>query len=197
MYEWCYEVTLCTANKCNNHNSVKIRLVATCHLQTCYNLLKQLAASLWITSFDNKLVSSLVTTCNKLSQAMRTHPDIDLLMTSLLQELARFKLCSFRRNQHMRKVLAYFSIVEAAPCRAPHQGDGNIERARELSMQASLLSSRISRPQKIIPGLNADTSAQATTSTTTSQSSSQPSSKPSSQNVTRSMAGMTLQVSVS
>ena len=134
---------------------------------------------------------------------MRTHPDIDLLMTSLLQDfngLVRFKLCSFRRNRHVRKVLAYFSIVEAAPCRAPHQGDGNIERARELSMQASLLSSKISRPQKIIPGLNADTSAQATTSTTTSQSSSQPSSqpssKPSSQNVTRSMAGMTLQVSV-
>ena len=30
-----------SCNKC-----VKIRLVVTCHLQTCYNLLKQLAASL-------------------------------------------------------------------------------------------------------------------------------------------------------
>ena len=65
------------------------RLVTTCHLQTCYNLLKQLAASLWIKSFDSQLATSLLTTCNrlvvnKLSQAMRTHPDIGLLITSLL-----------------------------------------------------------------------------------------------------------------
>ena len=71
---------------CNK--SVKVRLVATCHLQTCYNLLKQLAASLWITSFDNQLATSLLTTCNrlvvnKLLPAMRTHPDIGLLITSL------------------------------------------------------------------------------------------------------------------
>ena len=39
--------------------SVRIRLVATCHLQTCYNLLKQLAASLRITSFHNELEISL------------------------------------------------------------------------------------------------------------------------------------------
>ena len=57
-----------------------MRLVATRHLQTCYNLLKQLAASLWITTFDSKLATSLLTTCNrlvihKLSQTMRTHPD--------------------------------------------------------------------------------------------------------------------------
>ena len=66
---------------CNK--SVKITLV-TCHLQACYNLLKQLAASLWITSLDNQLTTSLLTTCNrvvvdKLSQAMRAHPDIGLL----------------------------------------------------------------------------------------------------------------------
>ena len=36
---------------CNR--SVEIKLVATCHLQTRYNLLKQLAAGMWITSFDN------------------------------------------------------------------------------------------------------------------------------------------------
>ena len=70
------------------------RLVATCHLQTRYNLLKQLAASLWITSFDNKLAANLLTACNrlvinKLSQAMGTHPDIGLLMTSLLQDVNR------------------------------------------------------------------------------------------------------------
>ena len=62
----------------------QIRLVATCHLQTCYSLLKQLSSSLWITSFENQLATSLLTTCNrlvvnKLSQAMRTHPDIGLL----------------------------------------------------------------------------------------------------------------------
>ena len=72
-------------------SSVKIRLVAIGNLQTCYNLLKQLAASLWITSSDNQLATSLLTTCdrrviNKLSQAMRTHPDIGLLITSLLQD---------------------------------------------------------------------------------------------------------------
>ena len=32
------------------------KLVAICSLPTFYNLLKQLAASLWITSFDNQLV---------------------------------------------------------------------------------------------------------------------------------------------
>ena len=50
----------------------KIRLVATCHLQTCYNLLKQLVG------FDNQLATSLFTICNRLvvnnlSQAMWTH----------------------------------------------------------------------------------------------------------------------------
>ena len=97
-------VIVLTSSSCNK--SVKIRLVATCHLQTCYNLSKQLAANLWITSFDNQLATSLLTTCNrlivnkryiqlarnrmavnKLSQAMRTHPDIGLLMTSLLKDV--------------------------------------------------------------------------------------------------------------
>ena len=74
--------------------SVQIRLFVTFHLQTCYNLLKQLAASLWMISFDNQLATSLLTTCNrpvvnKLSQAMRTHPGISLLKTSLLQDVNR------------------------------------------------------------------------------------------------------------
>ena len=43
--------------------SVKIRLVATCRLQTCLQLLKQLVASLWVTSIDNQLAPSLLTTC--------------------------------------------------------------------------------------------------------------------------------------
>ena len=41
---------LSISSSCNK--SVKIRLVATCHFQTCYNLLKQLVASLWITSLN-------------------------------------------------------------------------------------------------------------------------------------------------
>ena len=47
-------------------NIVAKLLVATYHLQTCYNLLKQLAESLWITSFYNQLATSLLTTCNRL-----------------------------------------------------------------------------------------------------------------------------------
>ena len=82
-------------NNCNNlsisssfNKSVKIRFVATCHLHTCYNLLKQFAASLWITSFDNQHATSLLTTCNrlvvnKLSQGVRAHPDIGLLFKSI------------------------------------------------------------------------------------------------------------------
>ena len=56
-----------------------------------YHLLKQRAVSLLITSLDNQLATSRLTTCNtlvvnKLSQlAMRTHRDIGLL----LQDVAR------------------------------------------------------------------------------------------------------------
>ena len=51
----------------------KIRLViATCHLQACYNLLQQLVG------FDNQLATSLFTTCNKcvhnLQQTCRQQP---------------------------------------------------------------------------------------------------------------------------
>ena len=73
----------------------KLQLTCQFHgVATIYNLLKHLAASLWITSFDNQLATSLLTTCNrlvvnKLSQAMRTHPDIGLLITSLLQVVHR------------------------------------------------------------------------------------------------------------
>ena len=77
---------------------LKIRLQA---LQTCYNLFKQLVPSLWITSFDDQLAASLLTTyntlvVNKLSQTMRTHPDIGLLITSLLHDVNRlFATCAF------------------------------------------------------------------------------------------------------
>ena len=80
----------------------KNSLVATCYLQTCYNLLEQLVASMWKTSFDNQLATSLLNTfnrlfINKLLQDMGTHPDIgccDKLLQDLLQ-LARFWLCRF------------------------------------------------------------------------------------------------------
>ena len=85
-----FATSLSISSSC--YKSVKMRLVATCHLQTCYNLLKQLAAGLWITSFDNQLATSLLTTCNrlvinKLLQAMQMHPDIGLLITSPLQDV--------------------------------------------------------------------------------------------------------------
>ena len=85
----------------SGNKSVKIRLVATCHLQTCYNFLKQLAASLWITSFDNQLAISLLTArnrlvVNKLPQARRMHPDIGSLVTNLLQDVNRLVVaCAF------------------------------------------------------------------------------------------------------
>ena len=40
---------------------IKIRLVATCHLQICYNLLKQTAENLWITSLNNRFATSVLT----------------------------------------------------------------------------------------------------------------------------------------
>ena len=90
----CQQVTTNLSISSSRKKSVKIRLVATCHLQTCYNLSKQIALSLWITSFENQLASSLLTTCNrlvvnKLSQAIRTHPDIGLLITILVQDVDR------------------------------------------------------------------------------------------------------------
>ena len=58
------------------NKSVTIRLVATCYLQFCCNLVKQLTTNLWIKSFDNQLAESLLTASNKrvvnkLLQAMR------------------------------------------------------------------------------------------------------------------------------
>ena len=63
--------------------SCKIRLVATCHPQTCYNLLKQLASSLWITSFDKPVR----TTCNKLvgSTMLLQVVKTDLLQVDILK----------------------------------------------------------------------------------------------------------------
>ena len=84
-----FATNLSISLSCNK--SVKVRLNVFFHLQICYNSLKQLAASLWITNFDNQLTTSLMTTwdrlvVNKLSQGMQTHPDIGLLITNLLQD---------------------------------------------------------------------------------------------------------------
>ena len=69
--------------------SAKTRLVATCHWQICYNLLK---THLRITSFDSKLATRLLTACSrlvvkKLSHPKQTHPDIGLLIAILLQDV--------------------------------------------------------------------------------------------------------------
>ena len=67
---------MCTQSICQQ--------VVTSHYIRLQQVLKQLAASLWITSFDNQLAECLLTTVvNKLSQVMRTHPGIGLLATSL------------------------------------------------------------------------------------------------------------------
>ena len=64
-------VTICSAwsTSCNelvNFIVVNFMLVAIYHLKTYYNLLKQLAAGLWITSFDNQLATDLPSTsCRK------------------------------------------------------------------------------------------------------------------------------------
>ena len=69
------------------------------------NSLKQPVVCLWITNFDNQLNTSLLTTCNrlvvnKLSQTMQTHPDIDLLITSLLQDVNRLvAICALHNKQ--------------------------------------------------------------------------------------------------
>ena len=76
-------------------------LVTTCHLQTFYNFLQQLVARLCITSFDNQLAPVCfqlatdlsLTSCRKQGQ---THPDIGLLITSLLQDVNRLgATCAF------------------------------------------------------------------------------------------------------
>ena len=68
-------------------------LVATCHLQTCYNLLKQLAKSPLITSFDNQLATSLLTTCNRLVVTSCRKPCEHILISvccnKLLQDVNR------------------------------------------------------------------------------------------------------------
>ena len=71
---------LSISSSCNK--SVKI-------YKACFNVLKQLVASMWIKSHDDELAASLLIICNrqliiyKLSQTMQTHPDIGLLTKSV------------------------------------------------------------------------------------------------------------------
>ena len=86
----------------------KISFVATCHLQICCNLLKQLAANLWITSCDHS-------TCNKFvdnSQTMRTHADIGLLIKRLLQDVNRFIASCLSNLVIHRFVASYFNKLQ-------------------------------------------------------------------------------------
>ena len=78
----CQQVATSLSISSNCNKSVKIRLVATCHLQTCYNLLKQLAASLLITSLDTQLGRNLLTTCQQTcpQQAVASHANPYLLI---------------------------------------------------------------------------------------------------------------------
>ena len=108
----CQQVSTNLSISSSCSKSVKIRLVATCHLQTCYNLLKQLAASKWITSFDNQLATInsadklQQTFRHKLWQAMRTHPHIGLLITSSLQHVNRLvRTCAFLVVYTSKKIL--------------------------------------------------------------------------------------------
>ena len=83
--------SLSTSSSCDK--SVKIRFVAICHLQTCYNLLNQFANSLLMTSYNNQLVTSLVTTCNRPAVTSRRKPCERILISAccnkLLQDVNR------------------------------------------------------------------------------------------------------------
>ena len=78
----------------------RLRLVATCHLQTCFNLLKQLATGLLMTSYNNQLATSLLTTCNRLVITSFRKPCERLLISAccnkLLQDVNRLvTTCAF------------------------------------------------------------------------------------------------------
>ena len=73
---WQVATSLWVSSSCNK--LVKIRLVATCHLQTCYSLLKQLASSL-LKQFASSLSG---TTCIKLVGSTML---LQVVKTDLLQ----------------------------------------------------------------------------------------------------------------
>ena len=87
------------------------------------------------------------------------------------------------------KVVLYFTIATANPCRAPHVGGGNVERARELEQRSAYLESQMTREPRIIPGLNPSSSSSPSSASSSSCSDRSPSRT---QNVTAQMAGMSM-----
>ena len=79
------------ANSFSSYDQTWTKLILS---QVCSSTFVVIAdfLQLWITSFDNQIAASLLTTCNRhavntLSQGMRTHPDIDLLVKSVANRI--------------------------------------------------------------------------------------------------------------
>ena len=89
----------------------EISLNQTCCNLSFVDLLQLVETSLWITSFEIQLATSSLTTCNRL--AMRTHPDIGLLIKSLLQNLFRLvPTCAFLKR---RSIYGVIKLIEPPP----------------------------------------------------------------------------------
>ena len=90
-------------------------------------------------------------------------------------------------------------IATPDPCRAPHVGGTDVQRARETVEKAAYLESRMTNQPRVIPGYNPTNQPSSKPVVTSSQVSSQVSSQTSqvssqTQNITTQMAGMAIQV---
>ena len=94
----CQQVATNVPDSSSGNKSVKIRFAATCHLQICYNLLKQLLARLWIISFDNQLAVSLLKTCNRLVVNNLHVSLVALQLASLLAICTSLAVCMTALN---------------------------------------------------------------------------------------------------
>ena len=131
----CQQVTTSLSISSNCNKSFKTRLVATWHLQTCYNLLKQVAtiASPLKQSTCNKSVDNLQQACwqivtDLLSQAVAHHANASwyrLVVTSYckmstdLLQLACFWLCIYVCNHTLLYVITY---SHNTPCKDLNYG---------------------------------------------------------------------------
>ena len=86
--------SLSISSSCNK--SVEIKLVATFHLQTYYNLLKQLATSLLITNVDNQLATSLLTTCNRLVTTSCRNPCERIMISACCNNFSKMSTDLFQ-----------------------------------------------------------------------------------------------------
>ena len=84
--------------------SVKIRLVETCHFQTCYNSLKQLAASVWIAIL---IGYNLQQTCGQ--QAVASHAWERLISARCQQIFCNLRVFSSPTCLLTYAYLMYFS----------------------------------------------------------------------------------------